>query len=678
MSGLLSGTRQHRSADRSLLPLVRLPHIPWPPGTTWFALRTWVALALGYYAAFFLELDGASSAGICVLILAQPQQGMVLSKSIYRFAATVIGVSVATLLTALFPQDRTMLLASFAVVMAVQTALGTIFRDFRSYACILAGYTIAIISIANINSPDQAFSASVNRVAAIVVGIAAIAVANMVLATTESSMSLTTKLRAAVKDMIAMAIDAIDRRTVPDAASCVDLSARLMPLRSSISFIAPEQVNGRARAKGARSALLGLFEMLSAVQAVGVGLQALVQPSSVVDEALTIARKALRLQNPEKCTPSLEGLALSAIEAGSLTMPEAFVLDRLHFLIVTLGNVRDGQRSLRTGRTPRRDVKIEVHQDRFAVVLNAVRVLVAIGIVAVLCIWSGIADTATAILFTAVFVSLGAIQPNPNIMGKAALFGMPAVVVAGALYSFIILPALDGYPLFIISLLPLVVAMCWFVMIGMAGAGLIFGVQTIVLIDPTNVQALDPVAFVNTATMLAISGLAIFLAFLLVLPVDPAQRRLRLALGVGRALREALSDKHKREQPRASLQYDRLAQFKTWQRNDAPTLARTKTMKRLLDIGNLALAVRRAWRSLDRAAASIDSNIDAEARRVLPTLSPDATFDVAGTYLRAALGSTGRPALALIHAAAALYGTALLTKSELRLLKRVELLNRPI
>ena len=664
------------SDGRTARALVGLPRIPWPRGTTWFAFRTWVALAIGYYAAFFLELDGASSAGVCVLILAQPQQGMVLSKAIYRFAATIVGVSVAILLTALFPQDRTMLLASFAAVMAIQTALGSVFRDFRSYACILAGYTIAIISIANIDTPDLAFSASVNRVAAIVVGIAAIAVTNMVLATTESSLSLTTKLRSATTDIIELALDALDRRCIPDAATCVDLSARLMPLRSEISFATPEKVDGRARAKGARSALLGLFEMLSAIQGVGIGLQALDRSSAIVDEAVSIARRAIRLQNPETCTRVLESLALPAIEAGSLSMPEAFVLDRLHFLIETLSYVRDGLRSLRTGWLPRRNVAIEVHQDWFAVAVNAMRVLVAVGIVAVLSVWSGIADTATAILFTAVFVSLGAVQPDPNIMGRTALLGMPAVVAVGALYAFFVFPLIDDYPLFIVSLLPLVVAMCWFVMIGKAGAGLIFGVQTIVLIGPANVQTLVPETFVNTAAMLTVSGVAIFLAFQLVLPVDPAQRRLRLVLAVGSALRNALADTRRREQPRASLQYDRLAQFKTWQRNAAPTLARRKTMKRLVDIGNLALVVRRAWRGLDRARSSIDPAIDAAARRVLPSLSPERTGELAGTYLQAARGSTGQPALALVHAAAALHGVALLTTNEMRLLKRVHLLNR--
>ncbi len=653
-----------------------LPAIRWPEGTTWFAFRTWVALAVGYYAAFWLQLEGASSAGVCVLILAQPQQGMVLSKAVYRFAATIVGVAVAIILTALFPQDRVMLLASFAVVMAIQTALGSVLRDFRSYACILAGYTIAIISVQNIDTPTLAFSGSVNRVAAIAVGVAAIAVTNTFLATAESSRSLMTKLRNVASEIIALAGATIDRRCPPDATTCIDLSARLMPLRSEISFATPEKSNGRARAKGGRSALLGLFEMISAIQAVGIGLQHLDGSTEIVDEALAITRKALRIQNPEKCTPALQAIMLPAIEAGQLSMPEAYLFDRLLFMIETLGNVRDGLRSLRMGWVPCRAVKIDVHQDWFAVVLNAVRVLVAIGIVAVLSAWSGIADTATAVLFTAVFVSLGAVQTDPSVMGRAALFGMPAVVVAGSIYSFLIFPNIDGYPLFIVSLAPLVVAMCWLIKIGKPGAGLIFGVQSIVLIAPDNVQLLDPPTFVSTATMLAVSGVAIFLSFLLVLPVDPAQRRLRLTLAVGTALRRALADHDKREQPRASLHYDRLAQFKTWQGAEAPTLARQRTMKRLVDVGNLGLAVRRAWRSLDRARHAIDPEVDARAWKVLPSLSPEATTSLAETYLRSAKSTKDGPALALVHAAAALYGTALVTTSEARLLRRVELLGR--
>ena len=655
-----------RAPRRSLL---RHPRFPWPAGTAMFAFRTWVALAIAYYVAFFLELDGASSAGVCVLILAQPTAGMVLSKAIYRLLATVVGVAAALVVTALFPQDRTMLLAAFALIMAAQTALGSVLRDFRSYACILGGYTIAIISITNIDTPDAAFTASVDRVAAIVVGIAAIALTNAVLASAEASRSLTTKLREAIRDSVAMTTAAMERREPPDVAACIAMSARLMPLRSEISFATPEKPRGRLRAKGGRGALLGLFEMISASQAVGAGLAHLHHPSDVVDGALAILREALRLQHPERCLPDLDALTLPAVAAGSLSIAEAYVIERVRFSVETMASVRDGMRSLRLGRPPRRDAALPVHQDWPAVAINAVRVLVAVGIISLVSIGSGIPGTAMAVLFTAVFVSLGAVQPDPNAMGRTALLGMPAVAVVGAFYAFLVFPNIDGYPLFILSLAPLVLAMCWFVKIGMGGAGLIFGTQTIVLIAPANVQTLDPTSFVNTATQLTFSGLAIFLTFLLVLPVDPAQRRLRIALAAGDALRRALADTKRREQPRASLHYDRLAQFMTWQRETVVTSARQKTLKRLVDIGNLSLAVRRAWRGLDAARPFIAPALDASAREALPRLLPAETFALADAYLSAAKGTSGQPVLALVRAAAALYGTALLTTTELTFLR---------
>jgi len=146
-------------------------------------------------------------------------------------------------------------------------------------------------------------------------------------------------------------------------------------------------------------------------------------------------------------------------------------------------------------------------------------------------------------------------------------------------------------------------------------------VQSISIISPADVQTLDPAAFVDTATFLAVGSLCIFLSLLLIVPVDPGLRRLRLALAVGRDLREALVDKDRRNQPRASLHYDRLSQFSSWQNGRPTTLARRNVMRRLSDLGNLSFAVRRSWRALDQAKPAIDPTIDAKARKILPVLS---------------------------------------------------------
>ena len=661
------------SAKSGAWPSLRLR---WPPGTTVFIAKTWLALAIAFYAAFVLELAGASSCGICVLILAQPTQGMVLSKAIYRIGGTLVGVVAAMLISAAFPQDRTMLIASFAIWIGAMTAVATLLRDFRAYGCVLAGYTVAIVSISNIDAANATFSAAINRVAAILVGVAAITLANILLSSADATRSLAAKLRAALTEVIGLAGTAMDDHRHLDAEAFVAMAGRLTALRSEIGFALPEKPNGRARAAGARSALLGLFESISAIQAVAVGLATVGPVSPAGAAAMALTKRAIHRQRPEACLPAFDDATVAALRAGAMPVEDAFLLDRLRFLITTIGDVRDGMRSLRLGRWPRRSAALPVHHDRVAVVLNATRVIVAIAIVAVLSIWSNQPDTTAALIFTAVFVSLGSLQPDPRGMGNAGLFGMPIVALLGALYAFFVFPNIEGYPLFILSLLPLVALMCWLVMIGQPGYGLIIGVLTMAQIAPANVQTLDPSSFVASASMLVPSGVAIFMAFRLVLPVQPAQRRLRLALGVGASLRNALADADRRTQPRAGLHYDRLSQFMTWQRGAPVTLARRRTMERLIDLGFLAYALRRSWRALDRARACVPPDLDTRARQVLPTLSPEETDGLARAYLGHAAGQDGPEALALVHAAAALHGTALATNNQTRLLRRIGLLHR--
>jgi hypothetical protein len=194
------------------------------------------------------------------------------------------------------------------------------------------------------------------------------------------------------------------------------------------------------------------------------------------------------------------------------------------------------------------------------------------------------------------------------------------------------------------------------------------------LISPTNVQRLDPTTFVDTAAFFVVGSVCIFFSLLLIVPVDPALRRLRLALAVGRTLRDALVHKNSLNQPGASLHYDRLSQFSSWQNGGPVTPARRNVMRRLSDLGNLSFAVRRSWRALDQARTAVDPAIDAKARQILPTLWPMEILDLSRIYLAAAAELDRSKRLDLVHAAAALYGAAVLTTSEMRLLRHLKLL----
>src|SRR6202795_716691 len=204
----------------------------WPAGTTALAFEIWLALAVAYYVAFALELNSAAGVGTGLLILVGPTQGMVLSKAIYRIAGTLFGALIALVLTSLFSQDRTMLIAVFSVYMACLVALATLLRDFRAYGCILAGYTVALISIADVDAPTATFTGMLDRVAVILLAVLVLAFVSAIFATAESSRSLQTKLRSATKDIVPRALATFDQRKPPDPSQCVAMSGGRVQFRS--------------------------------------------------------------------------------------------------------------------------------------------------------------------------------------------------------------------------------------------------------------------------------------------------------------------------------------------------------------------------------------------------------------------------------------------------------------
>ena len=67
-----------------------------------FALRTWVATMTALYVAFWLQLQNAYSAAVCVSILALPTRGQAFEKALYRTGGTVIGFLVSLAIAGLF------------------------------------------------------------------------------------------------------------------------------------------------------------------------------------------------------------------------------------------------------------------------------------------------------------------------------------------------------------------------------------------------------------------------------------------------------------------------------------------------------------------------------------------------------------------------------------------------
>jgi len=157
-----------------------------------FGIRIWVAVVIALGASFWLEIEAPSSAALTVAILAAPTRGQALEKACWRLLATIIGVTAAIVITGLFSQTRDLMLAAFAAWVGLCVYASGLLDGNRAYAAVLSGYTVALVALQQMDTPQHVFETAVARGAAVGIGI--VAVVNDLLATPDSHPQLAAKL----------------------------------------------------------------------------------------------------------------------------------------------------------------------------------------------------------------------------------------------------------------------------------------------------------------------------------------------------------------------------------------------------------------------------------------------------------------------------------------------------
>src|SRR6476660_3632080 len=111
-----------------------------------FGFRLWASVCLALFVAFWLQLDNPFWAGTSAAVVCQPQLGASLRKGWFRMIGTLVGATMAVVLTACFPQDRVAFHGALALWGAFCAFCASMLRNFASYAAALSGYTAAIIA----------------------------------------------------------------------------------------------------------------------------------------------------------------------------------------------------------------------------------------------------------------------------------------------------------------------------------------------------------------------------------------------------------------------------------------------------------------------------------------------------------------------------------------------------
>ena len=148
-----------------------VPSIPWPSEAA-TALRLGLTSVVAILLAMWLELETPAWAGWTVLSVSLTTRASSLQKSLWRAIGTVVGAVVAFALVGAFAQSTLFFDAALAAWLALVTVGTTVERGQRSYGFALMGFTVPIVTLADVQDPLAVFHVAIDRGSSLLLGIA--------------------------------------------------------------------------------------------------------------------------------------------------------------------------------------------------------------------------------------------------------------------------------------------------------------------------------------------------------------------------------------------------------------------------------------------------------------------------------------------------------------------------
>src|SRR6266851_1792172 len=588
------------------------------PLSTWaFALRIWVAMMVALYAAFWLQLESASSAAVTVGILSLQTRGQTYHKAAYRILATVVGVIASIVIAGLFAQSRSLFVIGFAGWLGLCVYAGGLLDGNRAYSAILSGYTVALVAMTQIDSPQNIFSAGVNRGAAIVVGIAALALISELFAAPNVHTGLSDKLIAAHRRVRAFAL-AILREETADPIQSANLLREITALHPDITALVAESSSGGARAAAARSAAVALVAEVRAAGAL----------ASLPANTLPALRRALGEALADGLGDESRALQLRLqqhADVGYADPHDALFVRHALDLLVENRRAQDAIEDLQAGRYPPRRIHAPIYRSRRAAVRNGLRALLAVLISAILFSLGGWPFASLGVSLVGVTIALSANNPNPRAFAGGAVIAMGIAALLAGVTEFLILDGVDQFPLLAIGLAPSIIAAALLSTVPnprLASIAFLVPPFFLVILSPANPQGYDPETYLFSSLMAITSAILLFVLLWTVLPTSDALRRRWYLTSARAEMRDLLADGRSRRLDDEALfrDADRIGQLAALQ--PAADDERRDDLRQALEIFGRAVAVRQVRTMLAELSARAGGRLVGDAYSALLGCDP--------------------------------------------------------
>jgi uncharacterized membrane protein YccC len=625
-----------------------------------YAFRVAFAAVVALYVAFWLQLGGASSAAVTVAILAQPTRGAALAKAVNRIAATLIGATMSVLIAGLFPGDRIGMLGAFVCWISICVFVASYLRGYQAYAAVLSGYTVAIITLVNIDTPQNVFTTMTDRMAAISVGILCVTLINDTFGSPSVWRALDCGMRDVWRDVRIFARDVLSGNE-GNAGRAGALLAQISALRDQVDIVAHDMADGRQRAAGARSAMLALVEMVQQVRL--LRLLALGDPLAVTVR--------------EQCLSALDGhhsgasTFLTRLRDIELSRPDIvpgviWQIQQAIRLVQSRNLLDDGLLSLRLGLEPTRDVRLP-RSGEFAVALgNAARIGIALLAGTVFLVFAGWPASVGALTVTAILCALSIMMPNPTKFAVAAMVSFVLASVSAGILRFYVLTESQDFIRLAVGVAPVLIFGCLFSLRpAISGIGFIMNIIFLVLLGPSNPQVYNPLTFYSICMFVAFAIAVLFLASRLAWPVSALDKQCAVVRATQKALTASIAGA---EGSLPALELGLASRIADYVAADAGTRRpRQEVLKALLLINDLSLAAASAHlhlkQSLDDRA--LRSRIG-QLQRALVSANGQRLCAGARSILRRVRVARAEAREALLAAATDLWSVGLVLECEKR------------
>lgn len=141
------------------------------PARLRFALRTALAACAALLVTWLLGFEHPQWSAMTVWAASQPVRGMLLEKSFFRAAGTVVGVAAGVLLVLVSDSRPIILVVGLSLCIGLCAGAGNLLRGLMSYGTIVAGYSASMVALLDTAHPDRIVALGTDRFLTVMVGV---------------------------------------------------------------------------------------------------------------------------------------------------------------------------------------------------------------------------------------------------------------------------------------------------------------------------------------------------------------------------------------------------------------------------------------------------------------------------------------------------------------------------